>query len=78
MQSVYNLPIESGCRGPYKEEPPEPQAILRCIHSAHFLMDRVVLHFLMDRVVVAQLIFSRTSTETSFWSIFSAHVADTF
>jgi len=33
MQSVHNSTIESGCRGPYKEEPPEPQAIFRCIHS---------------------------------------------
>jgi len=32
----------------------------------------------MDRVAVAQLIFSGTSTEASFLSIFSAHVTDTF
>jgi len=31
MQLVYNLPIGSGCRGPYKEVPPEPQAILRYV-----------------------------------------------
>ena len=39
-----------------------------------------VSHFWMDRVAVAQLIFSGTSTEASlsFWSIFSAHVTDTF
>jgi hypothetical protein len=37
-----------------------------------------VLHFLMDHVAVAQLIFSGTSTEASFWSIFPAHVIDTF
>jgi len=32
----------------------------------------------MDRVAVAQLIFLGTSTEVSFWSIFSAHVTGTF
>ena len=32
----------------------------------------------MDHVAVAQLIFAGTSTEMSFWSIFSAHVTDTF
>ena len=37
-----------------------------------------VLHFRMDRVAVAQLIFSETSTDASFWFIFSAHVNDTF
>jgi len=37
-----------------------------------------VLHFWMDCVAVAQLIFSGTSTETSFWSIFSTHVTDNF
>jgi len=37
-----------------------------------------VLHFQMDHVVVAQLIFSGTGTEASFWSIISAHVTDTF
>jgi len=32
----------------------------------------------MDRVAVAQLIFSGTSTEASFLSIFPADVTDTF
>jgi len=37
-----------------------------------------VLHFLLDHVAVAQLIFSGTSAEASFLSIFSAPVTDTF
>jgi len=32
----------------------------------------------MDRVAIAQLTFSGTITAESFWSIFSAHVTDTF
>ena len=36
------------------------------------------LHLLMGRIAIAQLIFSGTSTEASFLSIFSAHVTDTF
>ena len=35
MQSVYNLPIESGCLGPYKQEAPEPQIVL--FEAAHIV-----------------------------------------
>jgi len=37
-----------------------------------------ILHFRKDHIAVAQLIFPGTSTEASFWFIFSAHMTDTF
>jgi len=42
------------------------------------IFSNCVLHFRMDCVAVVQLISSGTSTEASFWSIFSAYVIDTF
>ena len=53
MQSVCNLPIESGCRGPYKEEGPH-------ISSAWSEYFRVFLRFFLVAELPPKEVFSHT------------------
>ena len=52
--------------------------LAQCLQRDFLIFSIRVLHSLMDRVAIAQLILSGTITVESFWSIFSAHVTDTF
>jgi len=53
--------------------------LARCLHAIPNLVDSYsALSDGQRSATVAQLIFSETSTEASFGSIFSAHVTDTY